>query len=272
MRERPQPVRSQGAARPRRVPCSPRGWPGASRTSCGPATRPLGLGRARLPNTVSGTTPGGEKLARRQTSLRGLERQRGSAGAAGSADQRVGGSRRRAWGRQLALPSRRPDASPLRAVPSLGPPKPSPGQTKGARPGTLPRLRSYLGKRGSAGPLAAAAAARPGVRGSPWRALRSLGWAQLRLGGAARLQGAEETDGTEGLRGELVKPSWKTPPLAATPPSRPPSSSPGACPPSSASPGRSRGPGLRPSPSFAASASSGNGAGPPGPESARNVS
>lgn len=86
--------------------------------------------------------------------------------------------------------------------------------------------------------------------------------------GAARFQGAEETDAAEGLRGERAKPSWKTPPLAALPP---PSLPPGACPPPSASPGRWRGPGLRPSPSFSASASSGSGASPPGPESARGV-
>ena len=235
-----------------------------SRTSC----RPPWASAAR--HGVTGTTPGGEKAARRQTSLRGLGRQRGL--ARGPWKPRRGGSAA-PGGRGLTagspLPAPRGESA-ARRPPLPGAAEAESGADKrrpageAAPPPALPGKARLGGTRsssssGSSGSSAARSAELPMAR-RHFARLPALRCA-LPRGRRRRTQ----------PRGCAASGRSRAGKLLLSPLSLPLSLPPGACPPPSSSPGRWRGPGLRPSPSFGASASSGSGTGPPGPESARGV-
>ena len=129
------------------------------------------------------------------------------------------------------------------------------GVVPGIPLGRLARPWHYLGSRGSAGLLAAvatAAAARAGVRGSPWRA-----GAALRSAARRASRGREEIDRTEGRRRGPAEAELKNSSSRLSPAPGQPSFL--------RLPGALARLGLRPTPSFCASASSGAGLTPPPP-------
>lgn len=129
------------------------------------------------------------------------------------------------------------------------------GVVPGIPLGRLARPRHYLGSRGSAGLVAAvatAAAARAGVRGCPWRA-----GAALRSAARRASRGREEIDRTEGLRRGPAEAELKNSSSRLSPAPGQPSFL--------RLPGALARLGLRPTPSFCASASSGAGLTPPPP-------
>lgn len=237
MRERPQAVPSKGAALPWRVPHSPRGGPGPP----GGAGRGFFQDKLRVPlpsqasavrHPLTGTTPGGEKLARRQSSLRGLGRQCGSVRAPGSADAE--GPRLAAPGTGLTagspLPAPRPEPAarhPLPGAAKVESPadkgRPASGPTWEGTARRDPQQQQQQQRRQQRGPECGAAHGARGARSARLRlsgaALCAFRGRRRQTGpGAARQAGEAELLNSSSRRYPSLPPSRLGPALLPPPP------------------------------------------------------